>query len=74
MYRCEKCNKLSKKGDKCNFLVTDKRPQKYYETYMRIDRATRKKTEHTKMVGEGWETIQEIKVCNDCYAKINGGI
>jgi len=70
MFYCRICKKSSKKDEKCNFVVVEKRPKEYYETYTKFNRNTKEKTEYTKLVGKGWETIKEIKVCNKCFLEM----
>lgn len=55
MFRCTKCNKVSKPGEKCFLAPSETRPKTYYLEYGKVS--------------EGWETVREERVCADCYEK-----
>ena len=62
MFRCQKCNRQSDKGEKPTMVVVETRP-KSYEVKHRINRKDVYKTYH------GTEIVKELKVCGECDAK-----
>jgi len=82
MFRCEKCNKNSRYGEKQNKVVIEKREKTYHYFVVKV-RKGRGKTEqiitqtapdkrnpNKQIVKEfntkGWEIRKEIKVCERC--------
>lgn len=63
MYRCDKCYKNSKVGEKENKVVTQTR-KRSYQYRIKTRKGYRTKT------SEGYETVREIKICGDCYGQL----
>lgn len=60
MFKCQKCGKITRqyrslitKGRKTNYTTNIVHPKKGSETKM----------------GEGWEIVEEVGVCMECYDK-----
>ena len=63
MFKCERCNKISKPNEKLNKLITKTRPREYINKYYK------KGQEHIK-VTEGFEIEKEINLCERCYEEM----
>lgn len=60
MYKCQKCGRLTKPGEKQNKLVVQTREKTY------INKVIENKREIEK-VTTGFEIAKEINVCDKCY-------
>lgn len=60
MFRCEKCNKISKPREKMHKVITETR-EKVYENKI--------KTKNGESIKEtfGTEIVKEISLCENCY-------
>ena len=58
MFCCQFCNSLSKSGDTPVRAITKTRDRLYYD-------------EEGKIVGEGWEIVEEKNICLKCSVKYN---
>ena len=61
MYKCERCNKTSKTGDKLNKIVVQTREK----TYLNPD-GFDKQGKLKYKISYGNEIVKELNVCNEC--------
>ena len=61
MFRCEKCGKVTKAGEKQNKKVIRTRNK----TYTYTDKHGNEKT------SKGKEIVKEINICEECFSKEN---
>ena len=59
MFKCTRCNEITKAGESQNKVITERRPQKY-ESW--IKRGKKK----IMIKSEGWEIAKEVVVCKGC--------
>lgn len=64
MYKCQKCNKISKPGESINKFVVSTREKKY------INKTTDKKGNEYYKTTYGNEIVKEIIVCQECYDEL----
>lgn len=63
MFRCELTGKVSSPGEKPVRVVVETRPKVYYKE---------DKTGALKKVGEGFEIVKEMVVCQEAYQNMKG--
>lgn len=61
MYKCDICNKITKRREKQNKKVIETRNKTYYYT----DKTGKEKT------SVGTEIVKEINLCDECFTKEN---
>lgn len=63
MFKCEKCNQISKPSEKLHKITTKTRPREYINEYYKKGQKIIKTT-------EGFEIEKEINVCEKCYEEL----
>lgn len=88
MFKCQKCNKISKSKERQYSFVIEKRKQIYtnYRVKVKGNRGKSKEITIYKKPDEkdkrikllktfktsGWEIVKEIKVCKSCFKLVKG--
>ena len=58
MFRCQKCKKVTKVGEKLHRVVVDLREVNYFDP-----------TNPDRAVGQGWEIVREEARCGSCVPR-----
>ena len=85
MFKCEKCHKNSKYGEKQHKLVVEKREKSYHYYVVKVrlqrgktkqiyietkpDERDRNKQLLKEFTTRGWEIVRELKLCETCAGK-----
>lgn len=72
MYFCQVSKRTSKPNEKQFKLVTKTRKREYFEDREVVDENTGRKSIMNVKVGEGFEIVKEINVCEEVYRKHTG--
>lgn len=66
MFKCQNCKQTSKANEKQNKKVIETRQMLYYAMERTSDEQGNELVTQGKLQGQGFETVKEVNVCNNC--------